>query len=99
MESTQYIRAQLKNYTNADCLDQSVNNNRNHYHLKFEQSIGWDWVENQVHKVSCDLDVTLEMWKVRPSGLSSFEVEVREVERRKGIDDDQRGLNDFSRNS
>lgn len=95
MESPQYIRAQLVNYTNAECSDKSVKNNRHHYHLKFEEDIGWDWLQSQVRKASAELNVTIEMWKVRPSGMMSFEVEVREVERREGIDDDQRGLTEF----
>lgn len=95
MESPNFIRAQLVNYTNADCSDDSVKNNRYHYHLKFEQDIGWDWLYGQVRKCSKELDATLEMWKVRPSGMHSFEVEVREVERREGIDASQRGLTEF----
>jgi len=39
--------------------------------------------------------VNLELWEIHPSGVNDFEVEVREVERREGIDDNQRGLSDF----
>ena len=95
MESPQYIRAQLVNYTNADCSDDRVENNRYHYHLKFEQDIGWDWLHGQIKKASHEFGVSIEMWKIRPSGLQSFEVEVREVQPRKEIDDDQIGLTEF----
>lgn len=95
MESSNFIRAKLVNYTNADCSDESVKNSRYHYHLKFDQDIGWDWLYGQVQKCSSELDVTIEMWKIRPSGVQSFEVEVREVDRRRDIDSNQHGLTDF----
>jgi len=72
-----------------------VKNCRYHYFLRFEQSIGWDWLYGQVKKSQRELDVNLELWEIHPSGVSDFEVEVREVERREGIDDNQRGLSDF----
>lgn len=95
MESPQFIRAQLVNRTNADCSTQEVKHNRYHFYLKFEESIGWDWLEGQVEKCSAELDTSLEAWEIHPSGMHSFELEVREVERREGIDTDQCGLTDF----
>lgn len=94
-KSPQFIRATLSNRTNADCSDQKVKNNRYHYFLRFEQSIGWDWLYGQVKKSQRELDVSLELWEIHPSGVNDFEVEVREVDRREGIDDNQRGLSDF----
>jgi len=95
--NVQYIRAQLVNYTNADCSDKTVKNSRYHYHLRFDEAIGWDWVYGQVTKVSAETDTDLEVWKVRPSGMQSFEIEVREVARRPNIDENQSGLSDFER--
>lgn len=97
MKSPEFLRAALVNRTNADCSEQEVKNNRYHYHLRFEQSIGWDWLETQVSKVQGETDTRLELWEIHPSGVSDFSVEVREVQRREGIDDDQRGLNEFER--
>lgn len=95
MESPQFVRAKLVSRTNADCSDQEAKNNRYHYTLKFEQSIGWDWLYHEISKCSGELDVTLEPWKINPSGVADFEIEVREVERREGIDDAQIGLDSF----
>lgn len=97
MTTSERIRAVLVNRTNADCSREKVKNNRFHYFLKFEQSIGWDWLYGQVNKASNDTDTDLELWEIHPSGLNDFEVEVREVERREGIDNSQRGLSDFER--
>lgn len=98
MESSQFIRAQLVSRTNADCSDKEAKNNRWHYHLRFDQSIGWDWIEDQVAKCSAEMDVNLEMWEIHPSGVSDFELEVREIQRREGIDKSQKGLDSFSTN-
>lgn len=96
MKSPQFIRARLVNRTTADCSEQTVKNNRYHYLLRFEQDIGWDWLESQVSKAESDTETSLELWKVRPSGVKDFEVEVREVARREGIDEGQNSLDDFS---
>lgn len=95
MNSPQFIRAKLVSRTNADCSEQEVKNNRWHYFLKFEQSIGWEWLYSQVRKTSNEIETPLELWEIHPSGVNDFEVEVREVERREGIDDSQRGLDSF----
>lgn len=94
-KSKDFIRANLVNYTNAECSEDEVKNNRYHYLLKFEEDVGWDWIYSQVRKCSSKVEVPLEPYKIRPSGVNSFEVEVREVERREGIDDGQHGLTDF----
>lgn len=94
-KSAQFVRATLDNRTNADCSEQEVKNNRYHYFLRFEQSIGWDWLYGQVQKAESEVGLDLELWEIHPSGVGSFEVEVREVARREGIDDNQRGLTDF----
>jgi len=95
MESPQFIRAQLVNRTNADCSNQEVKHNRYHYFLRFSESIGVDWLVEQVEKLSADLNAGLELWEIHPSGMHSFELEVREVDRREGIDDSQAGLGEF----
>jgi hypothetical protein len=96
MKSPQFIRATLVNRTNADCSEKEVKNNRYHYHLRFDESIGWDWLETQVSKAQTDTETSLELWEIHPSGMADFEVEVREVQRREGIDDGQNSLDDFS---
>jgi hypothetical protein len=95
MESPQFIRAKLANQLQADCSDQRVENNRYIYSLRFEEDIGWDWAYTQVRKVDSDIDRAIEPWKICPSGMHDFEIEVREVAQREGIDDNQRGLTDF----
>lgn len=94
-ESTQFVRSKLVNYTEADCSQEEVKNNRVHYHLRFENSIGWTWLYSQVQKLNAELSVNIEIWKIRPSGMQDFEIDVREIERRENIDDNQSGLRDF----
>lgn len=94
-ESTQFIRAKLVNYTEADCSHEEVENNRVHYHLRFEKDIGWTWLYSQIQKLNGELNVNIELWEIRPSGMQDFEIDVREIERRKDIDNNQSGLGDF----
>lgn len=94
-ESPEFIRATLANRTNADCSEQQVKNNRYHFFLRFEKSIGWDWIKAQVGKCCAKLDRDVELYEIHPSGVGDFEIEVREVQRREDIDDSQRGLSDF----
>jgi hypothetical protein len=94
-ESTAFVRSKLVNYTEADCSDENVENNRVHYRLRFTTEIGFSWLQSQVSKLNHKLDVTLELWEIHPSGVNDFEVDVREIERREGIDDSQHGLDDF----
>jgi len=95
MESPEFIRAKLVSRTNASCSDQEVKNNRYHFFLRFEESIGLDWLYTQVSKLSKDMEADLELWEVHPSGVNDFEIEIRETERREGIDDSQKGLDSF----
>lgn len=95
MNSPEFIRAKLVARTNADCSKDEVKHNRMHYHLKFEESIGFDWLEEQVRKAQHELETELEMWEIHPSGVCAFEIEIREVNRRKNIDNSQHGLSDF----
>lgn len=95
MKSSEFIRATLVNRTTADCSTTIVKNNRYHYLLKFNGDIGWDWIKQQVDKASREVDVQLEMWEICPSGMNAFEIEVREVQRREGIDNSQTGLTQF----
>lgn len=94
-ESKQFIRSKLVNYTNADCSDVEAKNNRWHYSLKFEEDVGWDWIQSQIYKCSANIERDIEPYKIRPSGMHAFEIEVRELERREGIDNSQHGLSDF----
>jgi hypothetical protein len=91
----EFIRAKLVNRTNADCSSVEAKNNRWHYMLKFEKSIGWGWLLGQVKKAEAEVDTPLELWEIHPSGVMDFAIEVREVDRRKNIDNSQRGLSDF----
>lgn len=94
-ESTNFIRAKLVNYTEADCSHEDVENNRVHYYLRFENAVGWSWLYGQVKKLNRELEVDLELWKIHPSGVNDYEIDVREIDRRAGIDDSQRGLTEF----
>lgn len=96
MKSPEVVRAKLSARTEADCSEQEVKNNKMRYSLKFEDNIGWDWLYQQVEKTSEDVDIDMELWEIKPSGVHAFEVEVRELVRREGVnDDDQHGLGDF----
>lgn len=95
MKSPERIRAVLANRTNADCSEQTVKNNRYHFLLKFEEPVGWDWIETQIQKAKADTETRLELYKIRPSGVANFEIEVREIDRRSGIDDKQNSLYEF----
>lgn len=95
MNSPEFIRSTLVSRTNADCSSQEVKNNRYHFYLKFEEDIGWSWIQQQVGNASAELETNLELYKIRPSGVASFEVEVRELQRREGIDDSQRDFSSF----
>jgi hypothetical protein len=82
----------------ADCSDDSVKNNKTHYHLKFESSRGWDWLEKQVYKTAEDTDIPLELYKINTSGVCAFEVEVRELCQREDVrDEDQIGLDSYEK--
>lgn len=96
MKTKQVIRAKLETRTDADCSTDEVKNNKVHYHLKYESSRGWDWLEKQVYKTSKDTDIDLELHKINTSGVSAFEVEVRELTQREGItDENQRDFTEF----
>jgi hypothetical protein len=96
MKSPQVVRARLETRSEADCSKYEVKDNKIHYHLKFEQEIGWDWLTEQVRKTQEDEEIELELWKINTSGVCAFEVEVRELVRREGVnDDDQHALKDF----
>lgn len=96
MKSPEVVRAKLSTRTEADCSDHDIENNKIHYYLKFETDIGWDWLYSQVSKTSNDVDIELELWKIKPSGVHAFEVEVRELIRRENVnDEEQHGLSEF----
>lgn len=96
MKSPQVVRAKLETRTEADCSDDEVTNNKVHYHLKYESARGWDWLQSQVAKVSDDVEIDLELYKINTSGVCAFEVEVRELCRREGTtDENQHDLSKF----
>lgn len=97
MKSPEVVRAKLATRLDADCSDQRVKNNKMHYHFKFENSVGWKWVEQQVYEAAEDVDIDLELWRVNTSGVANFEIEIRELVRRKNVtDENQHGLADFT---
>ncbi len=94
MSSPELIQTKLTNLTNAMTSEVEAKNNRYYYSLYFDERLGWDWVEAQVDKASAEVEVVLEPYKVGPAN-SFVEVEVRELQRREGIDSNQRGLESF----
>lgn len=94
MTTPEFIQTKLTNLTNAMTSEVEAKNNRYHYSLYFDERLGWDWVEAQVEKVSAEVEVVLEPYKIGPAN-SFMEVEVREVGRREGIDSNQQGLDSF----
>lgn len=97
MESKEFIESALVSRTNAGQSNVEAKNNRWHYKMTFDQSIGWDWLYQQVYKCSKELEAELELWEIHPSTGDTFQVEVREVDRREGIDNSQKGLDSFAR--
>lgn len=96
MTSRKFIQSKLEARTNAQGSWHETKNNRFHYNLVFDESIGWDWIEQQVEqKVAGETDTELEMWELHPHDAGQWCVEVREVARREGIDDSQQGLDEF----
>lgn len=96
MKSTQVIRAKLVNRTNADCSTKTIENNKVHYYLKFDDSRGWGWLEKQVESLSEDENIPLDLYKIETSGMSAFEVVVRELCKREDTtDDSQRDFSEF----
>lgn len=96
MKSREVVRAKLEARTEADCSESEVSNNKIHYYLKFESSRGWQWLYQQISDTSDELDIPLEPYKITTSGVSAFEVEVRELVRREGVvDENQQDLSSF----
>ena len=95
MTSSELIQTKLNNRTNAVTSDKEVKNNRWHYQLFLDEMVGWSWLEREVEKVERELDLPLEAYKVGPAN-SFCCVEVREINRREGIDDDQNSLDEFA---
>jgi len=99
-ESPEFILSKLVSRTNADDATLDIKNNRYHYILDFEESIGWDWLYLQIMKLNNSLETELEMWEIHPyhghRRVGYFSVELREVQRREKIDVSQRGLEYFS---
>lgn len=96
MKSPNVIRARLEVRTEANCSNYTVENNKIHYHLSFDKSVGWDWLSTQVDKTRKEEDMELELWKIDTSGVCAFEVEVRELARREDTNDEnQHELRDF----
>jgi len=99
-ESPEFILSKLVSRTNADDATHDIKNNRYHYILEFEESIGWDWLYLQIMKLNNSLETELEMWEIHPyhghRRVGYFSVELREVQRREKIDVSQRGLEYFS---
>lgn len=94
-QSKEFIQSKLVNRSNADSSYTEAKNNRWHYFLKFDESIGWDWLYGQIRKAQHELDTDLELWEIHPSSDTVFKIEVREVARREGIDTSQKGLSSF----
>jgi hypothetical protein len=97
-ESKKYIESKVSSWTNAFKSDIKVKNNRYHYFLQFNESIGWDWMEDQINKANRNIRTNIELYKIIPHDFESGSmiVEVRETERREKIDEKQRGLDSFS---
>lgn len=97
MTDPYFIESKLSILTNAAASDRNVKNNRWYYRLLFDENIGWDWLVAQVDKVSAQATCPLETYKVGPveDTVGRMVVEVRELQRREGIDDGQYGLDSF----
>lgn len=93
MKDAELIQTKLHNQTNAFDSETRVKNNRYHYHLKFNEALGWDWLYKQVSKVREKLGVDIELYKIHPD--TGFRVVVREVDRRPHIDESQGSIFDY----
>jgi hypothetical protein len=97
MTDPDFIESKLSIQTNAVASERTVKNNRLYYRLVFDENLGWDWLVAQVDKVSAQATCVLEVYKFGPveDAVGVMVVEVRELQRREGIDDGQRGLDSF----
>lgn len=98
MTSKEFVESKLVNFTQAMDCDVEVRDCRYYYRLVFDENIGWEWLEKQVEKSSAEVEPTLELYKIGPveEAIGVMVVEVRELERREGIDDNQQGLDSFA---
>lgn len=94
MTDPNLIESKLCSTTNAMLVDREAKNNRFHYRLIFDENIGWDWFKKQVSKVQREVGTKIEPYKMGPAN-SFMVLEVRELERREGIDDNQADLTKF----
>lgn len=96
MKAPDTIRKRLETRCEAKNSSKEVKNNKYHYHLEFTESIGWDWIQGQIGKMASDEDIRLELWEINPLIGGGFDIEVRELVRREGINDDnQHSLTKF----
>lgn len=95
MGDVNLIQTTLHNQSEADDSEIFVKHSRYYYRLFFSKEIGWDWLLSQVYKVDAKFDEDIELYEIEPAG-EMFAVVVREVHRRKDIDDNQGSLFDFS---
>lgn len=95
MTSPSFIKTKLVNYTEAAWCQVEVKNNRYYYKLAFSNSIGWDWVKEQIYKASSTFDVAVEPYEILPESGPVTCILVREVGHRPDIDDSQHSLRDF----
>lgn len=97
MHEPEFIEGRLADRMNAETADREAKHSRWHYRLLFDENVGWDWIEKQVEDVSSDIGVRLEPYKIGPDREhTAIVVEVRELQRREGIDDLQNSLDQFS---
>ena len=97
MKSPEFIQTKLEARANASRSSFEVKHNRYHYSLVFTESIGVSWLYAQVQKASAETETPLELWEVHPGSDATFEAEVRETNRREGIDDNQNSLSSFQK--
>lgn len=96
MTSPERIRAVLSTELQADCSDHHVENNRYLYSLKFDEAVGWQWIYHRCREAQTRLDRDVELHQIKPSGMQSFEIVIREENRRAVIDEGQNSLHDFA---
>lgn len=96
MKCPDTIRQRLETRCEATDSSKEVNNNKVHYKLEFTQDIGWDWIKQQIAKVSDDEEIPIELWKINTSRTCAYEIQIRELIRRKNVsDEDQHTLTRF----
>jgi len=95
METPDYITKKLKLQTNADAVDvDSVCGERLEYTLYFSQTVGFNWLNEELGKAFSACDTDLQRYQLVPA-TDDVVVTVRETEPRPNLETGQHKLDNY----